>query len=272
MTVAESLSDDQLIHALELIQEADSVELKLTVSAAERWSTINALGIDPLDAQIREVYFFDTPDLALDRAGVVVRARRVQGKGDDSVIKLRPVNPENLPPELRMSEDFVVEVDAMPGGYVCSGSLKAKLGPGKVRPIISGGRSKKKLFSKAQRAFYAAHAPEGIALDDLATLGPIIVLKVKFAPVDYDRSVAVEMWSYPDGSRILELSTRCGIHEPFQVAAEAKAYLASKGISISSEQQTKTRAALVYYSETLAAESPAAESPPEAMPEDEAGP
>jgi hypothetical protein len=62
---------------------------------------------------------FDTPDLALNEHGVVVRGRRVQ-------------------------------------------------------------------FSKAQRAFYAEHAPE-VALDDLTVLGPIFVLKLKFAPRGYDR-------------------------------------------------------------------------------------
>ena len=34
----------------------------------------DALGLDPLQAQIRQVFFFDTPDLALDKQGVVVRA------------------------------------------------------------------------------------------------------------------------------------------------------------------------------------------------------
>ena len=81
-------------------------------------------GVDPLEAQIRQVFFFDTPDLALNNAGVVARARRVQGKGDDSVVKLRPVVPGELPSELRASTDFNVEVDAMPGGFVCSGSYK----------------------------------------------------------------------------------------------------------------------------------------------------
>ena len=80
--------------------------------------------MDPLDAQVRQVFFFDTPDLALDGAGVVVRARRVQGKGDDTVVKLRPVVPDELPAKLRASAMFGVEVDAMPGGFVCSGSLK----------------------------------------------------------------------------------------------------------------------------------------------------
>ena len=56
---------------------------------------------------------------------LVVRARRVQGRGDDTVVKLRPVVPAELPPEMRASPSFGVEVDAMPGGFVCSGSLKA---------------------------------------------------------------------------------------------------------------------------------------------------
>ena len=85
-----------------------------------------ALGIDPLQAQIRQVVFFDTPELTLNQAGVVVRARRVQDKGDDSVVKLRPVVPNELPAELRRSAAFGVEVDAMPGGFVCSGSMKAR--------------------------------------------------------------------------------------------------------------------------------------------------
>jgi nucleoside-diphosphate-sugar epimerase len=55
---------------------------------------------------------------------VVVRVRRVQGKGDDSVVKLRPVIPHDLPKGLRQLAGFVVEVDAMPGGYMCSASLK----------------------------------------------------------------------------------------------------------------------------------------------------
>ena len=61
----------------ELIAGADSVELKLTVPESEQRSALAALGLDPLDAQVRQVYFFDTADLALDSAGVVVRARRI---------------------------------------------------------------------------------------------------------------------------------------------------------------------------------------------------
>ena len=118
------LVTDEQVELLKLVQGADSVELKLTVPAMSGRNAVQALGIDPLEAQLRQVFFFDTPSLDLNQAGFVVRARRVQGHGDDSVIRLRPVMPADLPAELRKSRNLVVEVDAMPGGYVCSASMK----------------------------------------------------------------------------------------------------------------------------------------------------
>ena len=124
-----SLSGEQIAELLGLLKGADTVELKLTVPESDHRSAAASLRLDVMDAQIRQVVFFDTPDLTLNQSGLVVRARRVQGKGDDSVVKLRPVVPNELPPRLRKSTSFGVEVDAMPGGFVCSGSLKAQWGP-----------------------------------------------------------------------------------------------------------------------------------------------
>ena len=115
-TGAPALSDDALVEMLSLMQDSDSVELKLTIPESAQRSTVLALGMDALDAQVRLVYFFDTPDLALERSGVVVRVR----KGDDSVVKLRPVVPSELSAKVRRSPFCMVEVDAMPGGHVCS--------------------------------------------------------------------------------------------------------------------------------------------------------
>jgi hypothetical protein len=246
------IADDRLVELLELVRGADSVELKLTVPEPDQRSTMQALGMDPIDAQIRQVFFFDTPDLALYRAGVVARARRVQRKGDDSVVKLRPVVPAELPAKLRRSPAFGVEVDAMPGGFVCSGSLKNVLGDaGAVNDAIAGRRALRKLFTKEQRAFFATHAPAGIELDDLEVLGPIFVLKLKFSPAGFARKLVAEMWLYPDESRILELSTKCLPSEAFQTAAETRAYLAQHGIDLEGEQETKTKRALEFFSARL---------------------
>jgi hypothetical protein len=252
-TTAPSFTGEQLQELLSLMQDSDSVELKVTVPDSALRSTAMALGIDPLDAQIRLVTFFDTPDLALNKAGVVVRARRIQGKGEDSIIKLRPVVPAELPAEMRRSASFNVEVDALPGGFVCSASMKGALRPNDVNRALAGELPLRKLFSKEQRAFYATHAPEGVALDDLSFLGPIFVLKFRFAPEDLGRRLVAEVWLYPDGSRILELSTRCGTTEAFQVAAESRAYLHGRGVDLSGEQVTKTRKALEFFSKGMKA-------------------
>jgi hypothetical protein len=246
-----ALQDAQVAELLGLLAGADSAELKLTVPDAHHRSTAVALGMDPLDAQIRLVSFFDTPDLDLYEAGVVVRARRVKGREDDSVVKLRPVVPDELPRKLRKSPNLVVEVDAMPGGYVCSASLKARLGTNDVRRVVREGRPIRKLFTKEQRAFYAEHAPAGIELDDLTLLGPIFVLKLNFRPEEIDRKLVAEMWLYPDGSRILELSTKSTPQDAANTALEMRAYLSERGVDLSGEQQTKTRAALTYFARQL---------------------
>lgn len=244
----QGFSADDLAALLALAGDSDSVELKTTVPEHHHRSTIVALGLDPLEAQIRQVFFFDTPDLALDRQGVVARARRIQGRSGDSIIKLRPVVPSDLPGSIRRSGSFRVEVDALPGGYVCSGTMKGTPSLDEVRAAAAGERPLRTLFTKEQRAFFAAHVSDGIGLDDLTVLGPIFVLKLRLVPDELRRRrLVAEMWIYPDGSRVLELSTRCDTNEAFQVAAEVRAFLHRRGIDISGEQQTKTRKALEYF-------------------------
>ncbi len=247
MTAAtERLTADQLDDLMRLASHADSVELKLTVPTGVQRAAVTALGLDPLDAQIRQVFFFDTHDLALNKAGLVTRARRVQGKGDDSVVKLRPVLPDELPDQLRTSRDVVVEVDAMPGGYVCSASFKGRPKT-PVRDVIAGHGPIHKLFSKNQRAFFEAHAPEGITMDGLTVLGPIFVLKLNANPEGFDRRLTTELWLYPDNTTILELSTKCAPSEALNVAFASRRLLEERGVDLTGGQQTKTKTALEYF-------------------------
>jgi hypothetical protein len=171
------------------------------------------------------------------------------------VVKLRPVVPDQLPATLRRSPSFGVEVDALPGGFVCSGSMKAELDPARFKDVLSGLLPVRKLFTKQQRSFFSAYAPNGLELDGLEMLGPVTVLKLKFKPVEYGRRLVAELWNYPDGSRILELSTKCAPADTFTVAAEARAFLAGRGIDLLGEQQTKTRTALEFFAKELAADN-----------------
>jgi hypothetical protein len=244
---APRIDDEELPDLLALLEASDSAELKLTVPDADQRAAGEALEIDPLDAHLRLVYFFDTPDLALFEHGVVVRARRSQDRKDDSVVKLRPLTPASPVLQPPRPKGLGVEVDAMPGRYVCSASMKGQPHHGDVALAVRGDRPVHRLFSAAQRELFDANAPAGIALDDLTLLGPLVVLKLKHTPEAFGRRLVAEMWLFPDGSRMLELSTRCAPDDAFRVAAETRAFLAGRGIDLSAEQETKTRRALEFF-------------------------
>lgn len=257
------LSPGAAAEVLAALRHLDSVELKLTVPAALHGTTIRGLPLDPLEAVPRQVFFFDTPDLALDRAGLVVRARRIAGGRGDTVVKLRPIQPEAIARELRRDPRFKVELDALPGGFTCSGSFRGRATGKEVQKTAEGSASVAKLFSKGQRAFFAAHAPDGLELGALIVLGPLFVLKASFE-ADLDRPgskrrrrMAAELWLFPQGTMILELSLKCAPPEAFEVAASMRAWLASRGIEVGGAQQTKTRAALDHLAAQAVAEGAA---------------
>ena len=257
--LAKPLTSEQIIEMFRLVKGATSVELKLSVPVGVGRATVKSIGLDPVEAQPRQAFFFDTPDLALNKAGVVVRARRIQGGDGDTVIKLRPVDPSTIDPELRRSAAFKIEVDAMPGGFVCSASFKGVCSGQEVLDVASGEMPLRKLFSKEQRAFYDAHAPAGLTMDKLVLLGPTFLLKSKHQPKakDFDRPIVFEVWIYPDGSIVMEVSTKCLPKEAFQVTGDFKDYLARHGIALGADQSAKTRTALEFFSARLKKEGSA---------------
>ena len=84
-------------------------------------------------------------------------------------------------------------------------------------------------------------------------LGPIFVLKLKrFTPPELGRRLVAELWLYPDGSRILELSTKCRPARRSRWRPRRGRSCASTGIDVTAGQQTKTATALRYFARQLA--------------------
>ena len=119
--------------------------------------------------------------------------------------------------------------------------------PGSARSASSSRRSSVRSTTITLRA--------GPSLDDLSILGPVYVLKLKQQPEGFPRKIVGEMWLYPDGKRIVELSMKCMPQEAFQVAAESRAFFAERGIDMRGEQQMKTKTALEFFSKELAAQA-----------------
>jgi hypothetical protein len=243
--VVQSMAPQELKKLLHQIRHAKSVEIKVSVPMAAHQRTVLGMGIDPVEAQPRHVYFFDTADHALNRAGLIVRARRIQGGTADTVVKLRPVDPAGIDAELKRSSAFKVEVDAMPDGkFVCSASYKGEATGEEVLEVTNGMQTVRSLFSKEQRAFYDAHAPKDIPMNSLLIQGPILTLKAKHRPKDFKRGMTIELWIWQDGKHILELSTKSAPAEALQAGVEFRNYLEAHGVDLKTKQETKTRTAM----------------------------
>jgi len=241
-----ALDRDQLMEMLRNMGDCGSIELKVSVPAQQR-TAMSTLGLDVLNGRIREVYFFDTPDLTLFHSGVVPRARRTQGAPDDTVVKLRPVIVPELPDVERTSPNLKVEMDITRAGYVVSASMKGQRPIGAVKEMTSGARSLERLFTKEQRLFFAAHKPAGVEWTDLVTLGPVYVVVLKFVPPGFGHKLVIEQWHYPGEVPLVELSTKATPENLLTILPEAIEFLKTRGLSASGEQEPKTRKALEYF-------------------------
>jgi hypothetical protein len=232
-----------------LAGQAERVELKVVSSERQ----CRSLKIERAAAESRRVFFLDTPDLALYRAGLVVRIRDLGDRPDDVVVKLRPMDSHTVPKWLRRKNALDVEIDAMPGRRVCSGSLKVRLGRGVVARAWSAGRPLTTLLPQPQRRLLAACGPDGLSLDELVVFGPVEVRKYRFEPDGLDRRLAAEKWAFPDGSTVLELSTRCPVGKAPEVAARLTEILSAHGVAPAESQMTKTEMTLRYSAADWAA-------------------
>ncbi|HSK95725.1 MAG TPA: hypothetical protein VK891_03830, partial [Euzebyales bacterium] len=189
--------------------------------------------------------------LTLFHHGVVMRARRSQGADDDTVVKLRPVVPSALPPEVRTSRNLKLEMDVTRGAYVVSASVKGRRPAGAVSKVVTHGRPLQRLFTKEQRSLFADQAPAGVDWDDLVPLGPILVVLLKFVPEGFPQRTTVEQWHYPGEIPLVELSTKATPHNVLQVFAESVKFLRAHGLTASGAQEPKTRKALEFYARHL---------------------
>jgi hypothetical protein len=225
--------------------QAPRVELKLALAdpAAARAD----LGLTASNGQRRQIWFFDTPGLALFDAGIVLRARRVVGDDDDSTVKLRPLPADGVHQRWFEKGGFKCEADRSGEREVASCSLTRDQGPGEVQMVGDGRRRIATVFDADQQAFLAEHAAlvePGFELDELSRLGPIEVLVWKVESRALDGKLTVESWRLADGRELLEVSRKSDVGDADDALAELEAWLADRDLAVDPAGDGKTRAAL----------------------------
>jgi hypothetical protein len=244
-----ALADEETRAQLEIDPRFGTVEMRITARARDEDEVLEALERAHIEPEARDVYFFDTTDLTLFEAGIVLRARLVHDGVDDSTVKLRPVDPKSIGERWKDDEKLEFEVDAVGDNYVSSAKLSADQARGEIEDVVRGRSGLKSLFSKDQEQFLDGHAPEGAAVDwdRLRLLGPVKVHKWEVEPNELGYEVTVEEWVLPDQSDLVELSIKVDPNEAVEANERFVEYLRSRGFDTEGEQKTKTRAALEYF-------------------------
>jgi hypothetical protein len=218
---------------------AGRVELKIIVPAGCRRTLLTALHGT---TRSRTVYYLDTEGLDLAARGLVVRART--GGRVDSVVKLRGPEPDT---RRRRYPNLTVEVDALPEHSWWTTAVARDLRPSAVRAAVCGRRPLRSLLSGEQRRFLRDHAVDGPGPDDLVVHGPVLVTRTAGRGSGIVGRLVLESWVYPDGSRLLEVSTKCRPDRVGRVAAAARRFLAELEVDLTEPQRTKTAASLDYF-------------------------
>ena len=198
---------------LGLLSEADTAELKLTVPEEHG----QRLPVDRHSARHRPDGRIHPPGLLLRHSGPRPRCVRASWSAP-AALRASPTTRwsscarsflPSFPTDLRARKSFGVEVDALPGGFVCSGSFKGGSSRTTLRPAIAGEGPLSQALLQAPARLLRRACAGGDRVRRPRDPRPRAraQAQVHAARATTGRLV-VELWFYPDGSRILELSTQ----------------------------------------------------------------
>jgi uncharacterized protein YjbK len=236
----QSLIDDPAI---------ESVEIKLSVRADQEQMVHSALRREDVEPEHRQVFFFDTDDLDLYESGLVLRARKVDGDTDNSTVKLRPVVPADIAERWKRLAEFNIEVDAVGENMVCSAKLDSDQKGGEIDSVMEGKKDQRKLFTSEQEDLVSEFAPGGVEWDQIHPLGPVETRRYEVEMDELDHELTVEVWMLPDGNDLVELSINVTPDEAEEAGRDLREFLESQGFDLGGDQQTKTRAALDFFTD-----------------------
>lgn len=239
-----------------LLSGSDSIEIKATIPQSQVGTFLKRFRLRIDAEQQRFIYFFDTPKLDLHRAGIIARARRTVGAEHDCTIKLRPVEPENVPRGWRDYPGFKIETDASEQGMVKSASFTMPVRKGLIKRVAAGNIPIANIFDDAQQRFLLQMAKKKLDFSKMTLLGPLRAHRWKFEHAGCPWPMTIELWERADRSTLMEASIKAPVAQAAFAIGGYMAFLAEVGAERDTAQQAKTRWALEYYAQQFACKKP----------------
>ncbi|MBN9102431.1 hypothetical protein [Pseudonocardia sp. 73-21] len=210
-----------------LVPPAEAAAEALTGRCAPTWS-------------VRRMYLLDTVDLDLVRAGVEIRLRRrARGRYDLAVSARR----SGIARERIIPRNVRVELDIVPGALWQDIEDRCEVGSAAAAEVIAGSAASQELLSATQRSWACCGGNEAVddaQLRELRVHGPLVVHRVKVNAQRLGlRRADLELYRYPSGRELLELSTRCWPQDVLQTATAFEQLLDERDVVVAPGHRTK---------------------------------
>ena len=150
----------------------DAVEIKVTVRPDQELRAERTMELNEDTADVRVIYFYDTPSLDLFNAGVALRARLVKGDDDDSTVKFRPVEAASISKDWTRLKGFKLEADCVGDRVVCSASLTALQKRDEIDKVAKGKRPIESYSRKTRSASWPSSSKVRSILGSSASWAP----------------------------------------------------------------------------------------------------
>jgi hypothetical protein len=228
--------------------EVKKSEVKVAVDGAKIEDALSKLGLSGKPDEARAIYFFDTCDLKLASAHVILRSRASEdGDGAKTTAKIRQPDEPQVPPDLcanvKCEEDRSGATTA-----ATSCSLDRDVAAGEIATAVAAGGAIAKLFSTEQLTLVGlgrTAPPWG----EMRALGPIASRTWKDVDIGSGSDatqVTIEEWTLPGQSKagLLEVSQRVKRADAQHALDALETTLKKLGVALAAEQGPKTRATL----------------------------
>ncbi len=216
--------------------DADSVELKVLMAPGS--DAVGAVTDAVRRVQRRRIYLIDTRGARLARSGLVLRLRRLGRRRADVVVRSREhTNRGVRRPGIR------VELDVLPGTILRTEQLGRPLDPTVAAAFCEGLLPADALLSDDQHRFLrrlAAGVLHGVPLRTLHAHGPLAVERMRLRGFWGEGRAFLERCTFPDGTRLEELSVRCVPVEAMRTAVRASRFLEEHGLQVADQHLSKT--------------------------------
>lgn len=184
------------------------LEFKVLVDTSTQTQvTLSKLKFSRVLAEHSYVYYYDTRDLKLFSAGLVIRSRSFPGAGGEVMVKAKPLEESDLDASWFDVPGLSCEIDAVPLKAQSSCSIRLPMPASSIDKVVTGHKPLDHILKPDQEFFANDFGGYDRVSARVRPLGPIESWRWR-VPNSAGWRVMAEYWTLPSGASYIELSIK----------------------------------------------------------------